>query len=167
MRLNIGVRIAVSLGMIGVIFAGCSAIHNVQQSAASGFHSGFRSSFKSSFIKSCTAQVGTTEALCGCVESTLERANTDDQLIKMSADDPETSKKLGEAARACRYEGSAQPAARSPASIPHASTPTSRRITIQKGPRSTLARSVRDWHRVIPSKFSRRPRADETAVATA
>jgi hypothetical protein len=95
--------------MIGIILAGCSAVHNVQQSAATGFHSGFRSSFKSSFIKSCTAQVGTTDALCGCIESTLERQNTDDQLIKMSADDPETGKKLAAAARACR-SGGAQPA---------------------------------------------------------
>ncbi|MFZ0682566.1 MAG: hypothetical protein WAM84_06790 [Candidatus Cybelea sp.] len=109
MRLNSWVRIAVSLGMIGVVFAACSAIHNAQQSAATGFHSGFRSSFKSSFMKSCTAQVGTTETLCGCIESTLERENTDDELIKMTADAPETSKKLGEAARACR-SGSAQPA---------------------------------------------------------
>jgi hypothetical protein len=109
MRLNTGIRIGVSLGMIGVVSAGCSAIHNVQQSATSGFHSGFRSSFKSSFIKSCTAQVGTTETLCGCIESTLERENTDDQLIKMTADAPETSKKLAAAARACR-SGGAQPA---------------------------------------------------------
>ena len=108
MRLNTGIRIAVSLGMIGVVFAGCSAIHNVQQSATSGFHSGFRSSFKSSFIKSCTAQVGATETLCGCIESTLERENTDDQLMKMTADAPETSKKLAAAARACR-SGGAQP----------------------------------------------------------
>ncbi|MGB8150155.1 MAG: hypothetical protein WCE97_03065 [Candidatus Cybelea sp.] len=109
MRLNSWVRIAVWLGTIGVVFAGCGAIHNAQQSAATGFHSGFRSSFKSSFMKSCTAQVGTTETLCGCIESTLERENTDDELIKMTADAPETSKKLGEAARACR-SGSAQPA---------------------------------------------------------
>jgi hypothetical protein len=109
MRLNTGVKIAASLGMIGVLFAGCSSIHNVQQSATNGFHSGFRSSFKSSFIKSCTAQVGATDTLCGCIESTLERENTDDQLMKMTADAPETSKKFAEAAGACRPEG-AQPA---------------------------------------------------------
>jgi hypothetical protein len=109
MRLNSWVRVAVSLGIVGVVFAGCSAIHNAQQSATSSFHSGFRSSFKSNFMKSCTAQVGTTETLCGCIESTLERGYTDDQLIKMAADDPETGKKLAEAARACR-SGGAQPA---------------------------------------------------------
>jgi hypothetical protein len=109
MRLNTGARIAVSLGTIGVILAGCGAIHSVQQSATSEFHSGFRSSFKSSFMKSCTAQIGTTDTLCGCIESTLEREHTDDQLMKMTADDPETSKKLAEAARACRPAG-AQPA---------------------------------------------------------
>jgi len=98
MRLNTGFRIAVSLGMIGVILAGCSAL---QQSAAGGFHSGFRSSFKSSFIKSCTAQGGATEALCGCVEATLERANSDAQLMKMSPDDPETNRELVDDARAC------------------------------------------------------------------
>jgi hypothetical protein len=102
MRLNTGmVRIAVSLGIIGVILAGCSAIHNVEQNATSGFHSGFRSSFKSSFIKSCSAQAGATESLCGCVAATLERENTDDQLMKMSPDDPETGKELADAARAC------------------------------------------------------------------
>ena len=70
MRLNTAVRTAVSLGLTGVILAGCSAL---QQSAADGFHTGFRSSFKSSFIKSCTAQAGATEMLCGCVAATLER----------------------------------------------------------------------------------------------
>jgi hypothetical protein len=109
MRLNTGIGIPVSLGIIGVVLAGCGAVHNAQQSATTGFHSGFRSSFKSSFMKSCAAQVGTTDTLCGCIESTLERENTDDQLIKIAADAPETTKKLGEAARACR-SGGAQPA---------------------------------------------------------
>ena len=108
MRLNTTVGIAITLGTIDVVFAGCSAIHNAQQSAATGFHSGFRSSFKSSFMKSCTVQVGTTEALCGCIESTLERENTDDQLIKMASDAAETTKELAAAARTCR--GGAQPA---------------------------------------------------------
>jgi hypothetical protein len=98
MRLNTGVTAAVSLGMIGAILAGCSAL---QQSATSGFHSGFRSSFKSSFIKSCSAQGRATETLCGCVEATLERTNSDAQLMKMSQDDPETNKELVDDARTC------------------------------------------------------------------
>jgi hypothetical protein len=98
MRLNIGIKVAASLGMIGVILGGCSAL---QQSAAGGFHSGFRSSFKSSFIKSCMAQPGASEALCGCVATALERAHTDDQLIKMSPDDPDTNAELENDARAC------------------------------------------------------------------
>ncbi|MGC9991258.1 MAG: hypothetical protein ABSD52_02510 [Candidatus Cybelea sp.] len=97
MRLNIGVKVAASLGMIGVTLVGCNAL----QSAAGGFHSGFRSSFKSNFIKSCTAQAGASEALCGCVAATLERAHTDDQLIKMSPDDPETNQELNRDASAC------------------------------------------------------------------
>ena len=101
MRLNIGVRIIVSLCMAGVIFAGCSAIHNVEQSATSSFHSGFRSSFKSGFIKSCSAQGGASESLCSCAADTLERTNTDDQIMKMSPGDPETTRKLAEAHRAC------------------------------------------------------------------
>ncbi|MGA2760067.1 MAG: hypothetical protein ABSF08_07100 [Candidatus Cybelea sp.] len=98
MRLNMGIRIAVSLGLTGVILAGCSAL---QQSVASGFHSGFRSSFKSSFVKSCMTQAGASEALCGCVAATLERTHTDDQIVKMSPDDPETSKELVDDARTC------------------------------------------------------------------
>jgi hypothetical protein len=101
MRLNIGVRIVVSLCMAGVIFAGCSAIHNVEQSATSSFHSGFRSSFKSGFIKSCSAQGGASESLCSCAADTLERTNTDDQIMKMSPGDPETTRKLAEARRSC------------------------------------------------------------------
>jgi hypothetical protein len=97
-RLNTGLRVAVPLGIIGVVLAGCSAL---QQSAASGFHNGFRSSFKSSFIKSCTAQAGATETLCGCVEATLERTHTDDQLMKMSPDDPDANKELLDDAHAC------------------------------------------------------------------
>jgi hypothetical protein len=65
----------------------------------SAFHSSFRSSFKTSFMKSCTAQAGATEKLCGCVESTLERKNTDDQLIKMAGDGD--NKQVTDAARAC------------------------------------------------------------------
>jgi hypothetical protein len=98
MRLNTAVRTAVSLGLTGVILAGCSAL---QQSAADGFHTGFRSTFKSSFIKSCTAQAGATEMLCGCVAATLERTHTDGQLMKMSPDDPETNGELVDDARAC------------------------------------------------------------------
>ncbi len=73
----------------------------LQQSEMGGFHTGFRSSFKSSFIKSCMAQAGASEALCGCVAATLERAHTDDQLIKMSPDDPDTNGELNDDARAC------------------------------------------------------------------
>ncbi len=98
MRLNISAKVAASLGLIGVILGGCNAL---QQSAAGGFHSGFRSSFKSSFIKSCTAQAVASEALCGCVAATLERAHSDEQLIKMSPDDPDTSTELNDDARAC------------------------------------------------------------------
>lgn len=97
MRLNMGIKAAASLTMIGVALVGCNAL----QSAAGGFHSGFRSSFKSNFIKSCTAQAGASEALCGCVAATLERAHTDDQLIKMSPDDPDTNTELNDDARAC------------------------------------------------------------------
>ena len=112
MRLNTGLRIAASLGMTGVVLAGCSAL---QQSAAGGFHSGFRSSFKSSFIKSCSAQGGATETLCGCVEATLERTNSDAQLMKMSPDDPETNTELVDDARAC----AATKAHRTTVSAPH------------------------------------------------
>ncbi|HLY01487.1 MAG TPA: hypothetical protein VKR56_03220 [Candidatus Cybelea sp.] len=97
MRLNAGVPLAVSLAMIGAL-VGCNGL---RQSAASGFHSGFRSSFKTNFIKSCTAQPGATETLCGCVEAALERGHTDDQLIKMTSGGPETSKELVDDARAC------------------------------------------------------------------
>ncbi len=97
MRLHIGVKAAASLGTIGAMLVGCNAL----QSAAGGFHSGFRSSFKSKFINSCTAQAGASESFCGCAAAILERAHTDDQLIKMSPDDPETNRELLGAAHAC------------------------------------------------------------------
>jgi hypothetical protein len=86
------------------LLTGCSAIHAAQQSAAasfnSSFHSSFRSSFKTSFIKACSGQ-GAGEKLCTCVEGKVEAQNTDDQLMKMSADSPATSKMLADDGRAC------------------------------------------------------------------
>jgi hypothetical protein len=82
------------------LLTGCSAVHSAQQSAADSFHSSFRTSFKTSFIKSCTGS-GASEKLCTCVEGKVEAANTDDQLMKMSADSPETTKMLADDAKAC------------------------------------------------------------------
>jgi hypothetical protein len=83
------------------LLSGCSAIHAAQQSAATSFHSSFRTSFKSSFIKACSGQ-GASEKLCTCVEGKVEAANTDDQLMKMSADSPRTSKMLADDTEACK-----------------------------------------------------------------
>jgi hypothetical protein len=85
-----------SLCAAAALLTGCSAVHAAQDS----FHSSFRSSFKTSFVKSCTG-TGASEKLCTCVEGKVEAANTDDQLMKMSADSPETSKMLADAAKAC------------------------------------------------------------------
>jgi hypothetical protein len=89
-----------SLCASAALLSGCGAIHAAQQSATDSFHSSFRTSFKSSFIKSCTRQ-GTSEKLCTCVEAKVESANTDDQLMKLTADSDATSKMLADDARAC------------------------------------------------------------------
>jgi hypothetical protein len=94
--------LAPSIGLCTAValLSGCSAIHAAAQNATDGFHTGFRSSFKTSFIKSCTRQ-GTSEKLCTCVEGKIAAANTDDQLMKLTADDDATRWMLQKAARAC------------------------------------------------------------------
>jgi uncharacterized membrane protein len=89
-----------SIGAAIALLSACSAIHAATQGATDSFHSSFRASFKSSFVKACTGQ-GASEKLCGCVEATLERDNTDDQLMKMTADSKETNKQLAAATKAC------------------------------------------------------------------
>jgi hypothetical protein len=82
------------------LLCACSAIHNATQAAQDSFHSGFRKSFKSGFMKSCSAD-GASDKLCGCVEATLERKYTDDQLMKMAGDSDESRWQLQAATRAC------------------------------------------------------------------
>lgn len=95
-----------TLGLIAMIAAlcGCSAVHEAassfQKSYAAGFHKSFRASFKVSFMASCT-RGGAGEKLCNCIETTLERKNTDDQLMEMSKHPEETRMALADAARAC------------------------------------------------------------------
>lgn len=79
----------------------CGAVHQAQQSFATGFHKSFRTSLRASFIKSCTAQSGANEATCACVIDTLERNSTDDQLMKLQDSDAEATKAISEAARDC------------------------------------------------------------------
>jgi len=99
------------------LFGGCGAAKSLQQTAADSFHTSFRSSFKTSFMKSCTS-AGAPEQRCDCVEATLERDYTDDQLVKMSANSSEAEQKLADAARACAAKPSHTPAAQ-----PHAQAP--------------------------------------------
>jgi hypothetical protein len=89
-----------SLCAATVLLCDCSALQAAKQSASDSFHTSFRSSFKTSFIKSCESG-GTSEKLCGCVENSFERNYTDDQLMKMAANDPDTNNALAAAARVC------------------------------------------------------------------
>jgi hypothetical protein len=82
-----------SLCACAALLSGCSA-------AQASYHAAFRASFKTSFMKSCTG-AGGTEKVCGCVEGKIEAANTDDQLSKMQADSPETTKMLADDEKAC------------------------------------------------------------------
>jgi len=83
------------------ILGGCGAVHSAQQNAANSFHQSFRTSFKTSFMKSCTAQ-GAPEKYCGCVEATVERKYTDEQIIKMTTGGDATDTRLRDAADSCR-----------------------------------------------------------------
>jgi hypothetical protein len=78
-------------------FAACAALLS---GCSAAYHSALRTSFKTSFINSCTGSGG-TEKLCTCVEGKIEAANTDDQLTKMKADNPETHKMLVDDEKAC------------------------------------------------------------------
>lgn len=78
---------------------------------------GFRTSFRSSFMKSCTEQPRATTALCSCVEATLEREHTDDQLMKMTLGGAATNEELDEDARACAANGANHTTTGAPRSV--------------------------------------------------
>lgn len=79
----------------------CGAVRDAQQGFNTGFHKGFRTSLRTSFIKSCTQQSGANEATCACVIDTLERNDTDEQLMKLQSSDADATKAISDAARAC------------------------------------------------------------------
>jgi hypothetical protein len=74
-----------SLAAAAAMLAGCTS-----------YNTSFRTSFKSSFMKSCTAR-GATKAYCGCVEATLERKYSDQQLVALMVN----HEGIRDAARAC------------------------------------------------------------------
>jgi hypothetical protein len=85
---------------------GCGMIHAAQQSAADSFHKSFRTSFKTGFMKSCV-NGGATDKLCSCIEATLEKNNTDEQLMKLSSDEDATRHQLDAAGEACKARAGA------------------------------------------------------------
>ena len=93
----------VSLCAAAALLCDCSAMHNAQQAATDSFHKSFRTSFKDSFVKSCTAQ-GATTKLCDCVEASMERDYTDDQLMKMSSSGDDANKAVSAAAHVCQSQ---------------------------------------------------------------
>jgi hypothetical protein len=67
------------------------------------FHQSFQTSFRQSFMKSCTTQPGTSQPTCGCVVDQLERKNSDQDLMKLAADDDAARKALADAAQTCAH----------------------------------------------------------------